>query len=231
MKRFILSALLLAGTGAAFAQNRVGLELGAGMPLIIQNVNSVNTDIVFSANTYYLRKISHHWYLGGRAFFEQYSFQYNSTTSDGAGGVYGTGLVHKSSYLNFGPMIDFGVGRHREYLHFYASASVGFNLNAAQQEHRYYVASQNPGLEYDTHTDTHLSVNTAEFRFGMGIKQHFPIAKMWQITFNEGYSFMPFGELSQPDGVNQKNLHPGYLTFQIGLMHKFRDAGGHSAEK
>ena len=223
MKRIIFTTLLIAGSLCSFAQNRVGLELGAGMPLITQNVNSVNTDIVFSANTYYLRKVARHWYVGGRAFFEQYSFNFTNTTADGTGGVQGTEVMHKSSYFNVGPMLDLGVGRHREYLHFYVSASVGFNLNAYQRVHTY-DESANPLVAYSDYNDTHLRVNTAEFRFGMGIKQHLPVGKMWQLTFNEGYSFMPFGELSQPDGVNQKNLHPGYITFQFGVMHKFRDA-------
>jgi hypothetical protein len=35
---------------------------------------------------------------------------------------------------------------------------------------------------------------------------------------------MPAGDLSQPDATGGANLHPGYITLQFGIMHKFKDA-------
>lgn len=229
MKRNILTAVLVFLTACSYAQNRVGLEVGAGMPLFQSGSNtsttrpSVNTDIVFTADAYYLRRVTHHVYLGAVAAFEQYAFNYNVTKSDGLGGTLGTNVHHKSSYLQIGPMIDFGIGRYREYLHAYVNARLGF-LVASDQVTRSYYDNNDPSLRYDNTVNTDFQVNGAMFRIGCGLKQHLPVSKMWQITFHEGYSFMPFGSMSQITSTGGVNLHPGYLTLQVGVMHKFYDA-------
>lgn len=223
MKRTIILAVLSIAPFLGNAQNRIGLEMGAGVPMMTQNASSVNMNVAVNASAYYLRKVARHVYVGARLYYEQYGIDYSNTTTDLAGGVLGTQVSHKSNYIFAGPMIDAGVGRYREYLHFYMSAAMGVLVGGSQSERNYYATDQNPQLAYDYTKDTHLSINNPIFRIGMGIKQHFPVSRMWQITLNEGYSFMPFGDLSSPDGVNDKSLHPGYVSFQVGVMRKFKD--------
>lgn len=231
MKCKILSLLLLICSGAAFAQNRVGVELGAGRPLF-SNINSstgepeYNVRYTFTGDFYYMRRVAHHWYLGAKAGFEQYSFEFEKRYSDNMGGVYGNDVVHKSSYVHIAPMLDLGVGRFREYLHAYVYASVGFKVAGDQTSRDYHNTSSitNPIPEYDSTYASGFKINNVAFRIGFGLKQQFPLAKYWHATINEGISFMPAGDLSQPTVTGGANLHPGYLTLTFGIMHKFKDS-------
>ena len=227
MKCKLLTLILLICASCALAQNRIGLELGAARPLFIDGSNTTvqsNVRYVFTGEAYYLRKIARHWYLGAKTSFEQYSFEYEHTKSDGFSGNYGTDVVHKSSYLHFGPMIDLGVGKYREYLHVYVFSTLGFLLVGDQTTEDFYHILSNPNLAYDTTRNTHYRINSLALRIGIGFKQQFPLTKTWQATINEAFSFMPAGDLSQPDATGGVNLHPGYITLQFGVMHKFKDA-------
>lgn len=232
MKCKILTLLLLVCASYSHAQNRMGLELGAGRPTFSSGANSsvatpeYDVRYVFTGNFYYLRRVAHHWYLGGKAGFEQFSFGYERKHPDPTNsGIIGTNVIHKSSYLQFAPMIDLGVGRFREYLHAYVFASVGFKVAADQTTREYHtVSSNNPMPAYDSTYASGYGVNPVIFRIGFGLKQHFPLTKTWQATINEGFSFMPTGDLSQPNVTSGAALHPGYLTLQFGIMHKFKDA-------
>lgn len=235
MKCNILSLLLALICVDAIAQNRIGVELGAGKPTFAYGSYSsvklpeFNTDIIFTGNVYYLRKLanSKHWYIGGKASFEQYSFDFNITRPDGMGGVYGTSVLHKSSYLLVGPTVDVGIGKHMQYLHAYANVSMGFLLSADQTTRDYHMLNS-PVPVYDMNRTTDIYVNGAMCRVGFGLKQHLPLGKMWQFTFNEGYSFMPFGNISKHEYTGGNSLHPGFLSLQAGVMHKFKDAHKHS---
>ena len=228
MKRNIFTIIFILSAVSTFAQNRIGIELGAGKPTFAYgsyssvDLPAINTDILFTANAYYLRKVARHLYVGAKASFEQYGFDFEKTQSDGAGGTSGTNVLHKSAYLHFGPMVDAGIGRHREYLHVYAFSTLGF-LTTGYQFTRDYYRAQNPVLDYDNTSSSGFKQNSLIVRVGFGLKQQFPLAKMWYFTINEGFSFMPFGDLTQPDAAGGSNLHPGYLTLQMGFMHKFRD--------
>ena len=224
MKCKLLTVLLLICASCAFAQNRIGLELGAARPLFIDGSSNIQTNVryVFTGEAYYLRRVAHHWYLGCKSSFEQYSFEYEKIKSDGTGGNYGTNVIHKSNYLHFAPMIDLGVGRFREYLHAYVFTSLGFLL-VGDQTTREYHHTFTTGDAYDSTRNSHYRINSLALRIGFGFKQHFPLTKTWQATINEGFSFMPAGDLSQPDATGGANLHPGYITLQFGIMHKFKD--------
>lgn len=231
MKCKILTLLLLVCAGYSYAQNRIGLELGAGRPMFSSGANSsvatpeYNVRYTFTGDFYYLRRVAHHWYLGAKAGFEQYSFEFDKKYSDGRGGTYGNNVVHKSSYVHFAPMIDLGVGKFREYLHAYVYASVGFKVSGDQTTRNYHNDNSisNPIANYDSTYASGYRVNPVAFRIGFGLKQHFPLTKTWQATINEGFSFMPAGDLSQPDATAGNNFHPGYLTLTFGVMHKFKD--------
>ncbi len=230
MKCKLLTILLLISATCTFAQNRIGIELGAGKPTFAYGTYSsvklpiYNTNIVFTGNAYYMRKIAHHWYLGGDVKFEQYSFDYGNSTSDGNSGTYGTNVIHKSSYINVGPVIDLGVGRTREYLHAYINAGVGFLLTGDQETRNYHETFNQPTVGYDNTEQTAYKINSFIFRIGCGLKQQFPLTNKWFATINESYSFMPFGDISQPTATGGANIHPGYLSLQFGIMHKFHDA-------
>lgn len=231
MKCRILTLLLLVIAGSSFAQNRIGLELGAGRPLFFSENNSSgvaidhNVRYTFTGDFYYLRRVAHHWYLGAKTGFEQYSFEYQRRYSDGSGGTFGTNVVHKSSFVHIAPMVDLGVGRFREYLHAYVYASLGFKVAGDQTSRDYHSgANGNPIPYYDSTYASGFKINNVAFRIGFGLKQHFPLTKRWQATINEGFSFMPAGDLSQPTVTGGANFHPGYLTLTFGVMHKFKDA-------
>lgn len=232
MKCKLLTLALLLCAGYSFAQNRMGVELGAGRPTFSDGANSsvavpeYNVRYTFTGDFYYLRRVAHHWYLGANAGFEQYSFEYAKKYQNAYYGITGTDVVHKSSYVHFAPTIDLGVGRFREYLHAYVYASVGFKVAGDQSTRDYQTAasSSQPQPNYDSTHATGYRVNPVAFRIGFGLKQHFPLTKTWQATINEGYSFMPAGDLSQPDATGGANIHPGYLTLTFGVMHKFKDA-------
>lgn len=230
MKGKILTLLLLVCAGSSFAQNRIGLELGAGRPMFgntgSTNAGNINYNVryTFTGDFYYMRRVAHHWYLGANAGFEQYSFEMDQKHSDNAGGILGNNVVHKSSYVHIAPTLDLGVGRFREYLHAYVYASVGFRVSADQTSRDYHsVSNPSPIPYYDSTYSSWFKVNNVVFRIGVGLKQHFPLTKRWQATINEGFSFMPAGDLSQPNVTGGVNLHPGYLTLTFGVMHKFKD--------
>jgi len=224
MKNKLLLILLFVGSFEAIGQNRIGLELGSGQPQFSQPGNiAFSKDFVLTGNAYYMRKIIKHFYWGLRGGFEQYSFSYGNTTTDGHGGTYGTRVIHKSAYLNIGPIFDMGIGRFYEYLHMYTYANLGINIQGDQLTHSYYETYNLVG-SYDHSTQTDDKINGAIFRIGMGLREQFPLTKKWHLTINECFSFMPFGDLTTPQVVGGGSIHPGYLSLQFGVMHKFKDA-------
>ena len=229
MKSFIFTTLLLTAATFSFAQNRIGVELGAGRPVFANGsyssatVPGYDVDINLAGTAYYTRKVARHWYVGLKSSFEQYSFSFSRKENDGTSGTIGTNVKHKSSYLHFGPMADFGVGKHREYLHLYAAATVGFLLTGFQETQDYHDTYNLPDAYNRTYRSDAM-INSVVFRFSFGFREQFPITKTWFATINEGYSAMPFGDVSQPNATGGNNLHPGYITLQFGMMHKFKDA-------
>ena len=210
------------------------MELGVGRPVFANgsyssvNIPGHSADYNLTGTVYYTRKFARHWYWGIKSSFEQYSFTHSdkrndSTLGASGSGTYATNVNHKSSYLHFGPMIDLGVGRHREYLHFFASATVGLLLNAYQETQDYHDTYNLPTV-YDSTYRTDTKVNPAIFRFTFGMRQQFPLTKTWFATISESYSAMPFGDISQATATGGAGIHPGFLTLQFGVMHKFKDA-------
>lgn len=229
MKSILFTSLLLIGATCSFAQNRIGLELGAGRPVFASGTYSSATlpgydvDINLAGTAYYTRKFARHWYWGAKTAFEQYSFSFSRKENDGFSGTIGTNVKHKSSYLHVGPMIDWGIGKHREYLHVYGSATLGFLLTGFQETQDYH-ETNNTLEKYNRTYRSDAMINSLVFRFSFGLRQQFPITRTWQATINEGYSAMPFGDVSNPTVTGGNNLHPGYITLQFGMMHKFKDA-------
>ncbi len=230
MKFKLLSISLLAFSTCAFAQNRMGLDLGVGIPSFANskgndaNLSTYNTNATFTGQVYYQRKIAKHIYFGAKAAFEQYSFDYTKTQADGLGGSYGTVVSHTSSYLHVGPMVDVGVGRKREYLHGFLYATAGFLMSGAQTTRDYHETFSQPAAAFDNTHATDYKINGVIFRIGFGLKQQLPLSKLWYANFTEGFSFMPFGAVSQPDATGGTDIHPGNFTFQFGVMHKFKDS-------
>ena len=230
MRSLILSCFLLTLAFCSFGQNRIGLELGAGRPLFASGTYTSVTlpghdvDINLAGSAWYARKFAHHWYWGVKTNFEQYSFEFSRKENDAAKtGTIGTNVKHKSSYLLFGPTIDLGVGKHREYLHFYGAVELGVLLNSFQTTEEYHQTNNSTEAYYRI-ARTDALVNSFICRFNFGLKQHFPITKTWQAIIQEGYSAMPFGDLSRTSVTGGNGLRPGYVTLQFGMMHKFKDA-------
>lgn len=216
MKKFILGALLLGVSTFSFAQNRIGIEFGTSFPTFSgrsdnQSVGSTQSvSIKPSVGAYYLRKIDRHVYLGAEFGLGAYSFFYSQT------GDIKTQITHNSTYFSVAPMVDFGLGRH-QYIHLYIDLNMGFQTNANQTTSEYYSASD--PVPYTTYNSVS---NVAQFIFrpGFGLKQHFPLSKMWHVTFKEGFNF-PANDLTHLRTATNENIHPGYVTLQMGVMRKF----------
>lgn len=217
MKRFLLSALFLCLSGITLAQNRIGIEFGTSFPTFSgradnQTVGSTQSvDIKPSVGMYYLRKLDRHVYLGAELGLSAYSFFYSRTETTKVQ------ITHNSSYFTVAPTVDFGLGKH-QYIHLYVALTMGFLTSANQSSSEYY--SGTDMTPYTTYNST-STVSEFIFRPGFGLKQHFPISRMWHITFNEGFSFGATDLTHLGTSNNTDGIHPGYLTFQMGVMRKF----------
>lgn len=216
MKKFILGAFFLGLSGFAMAQNRIGLEFGTSFPTFSgrsdnQSVGATQSvDIKPSAGAYYLRKLDRHVYLGAELGLNANSFFYSKTN-----GIK-TQITHSSYYFTVAPMVDFGLGRH-QYMHIFVELNMGFLTNANQTTTEY--ADVNATVPYASYNSM-SSVSTFIFRPGFGLKQHFPLSRMWHVTFKEGFGF-PATDLTHLGTTNDEAIHPGYITLQMGVMRKF----------
>lgn len=217
MKNILLIALFLGLSTYSFAQNRIGLEFGAsGCTFsgrsdnqLIGSTQSVN--IKPNVAMYYLRKVDRHVYLGARLGLEANSFFYSKTD------VEKIQIDHNSSYFMVAPMIDFGLGRY-QYMHIYISLDMGFLTSGHQITNEFVNGTADvPFNSYNSSS----TISNFIFRPGFGLKQHFPISRMWHITMNEGFRIMAT-DLTHLGATNgSESIHPGYFTVQMGVMRKF----------
>lgn len=223
MKYFIIAALILSGVTFSFAQNRIGIETGVTAPIFtVGTANDVNgyrhnSLIKPTISMNYLRKVDRHVYIGAALGLEAYDFYYSKTAD------YKVELYHNSSYFTLTPMVDFGLGQH-QYMHIYVSAAMGFLTSVNETTGIYTPGTyQTPDHSYNSSTE----VSGFILRPGFGLKQHFPLSKMWHLTLNEGYSLL-VTDLTHAGAIG--SVHPAYLMFQMGVMRKFHQPKSHSKE-
>lgn len=222
MKKVLLSSLLLGLSVASFAQNRIGIEFGTSFPTFSgRNDNqqlgaTQSVDIKPSVGAWYLRKIDRHVYLGAELGLSAYSFFYSKTNNNGTVNSPKVQINHNSSFFTVAPMVDFGLGRH-QYIHLFIDMNMGF-LTSTNQETREYADADDlvPVSVYNSQN----TVSKFIFRPGFGLKQHFPLSKMWHVTFKEGFSILAT-DLTHLGNGNDEAIHPGYVTLQMGVMRKF----------
>lgn len=213
MKRFLLAALLLAGTTLSFAQTRIGIEVGISAPTLSNGTGNPDNTYKHTSDprpaitAYYQRKIDKHIYIGARVGLEGHSIYFSNTDTVRAD------IKHKSTYLNIMPNIDFGLGRH-QYIHIYTGIGLGFLTNGNQTTYIYDISNPVAKNTYNSTSD----ISSFILRPAIGLRQHFPLTKNWHLTLNESFA-LTVSDLTQVSTLN--SLRPGYLTFQMGVMRKF----------
>ena len=216
MKHIIIIALFLGLSTYSFAQNRIGIEFGASGATfsgrsdnqLVGSTQSVN--IKPNVGIYYFRKIDRHVYLGAKLCLDAYSFFYSKTED------IKTQIDHNSSYFTIAPTVDFGLGRY-QYIHLYVSLAMGFLTNGHEVTSQYINGASD--VPYNTYISS-TNISNFIFRPGMGLKQHFPISKMWHITMNESFSVLAT-DLTHLGTNTNASVHPGYFNLQMGVMRKF----------
>ncbi len=216
MKRIILITLLSIVTVISYAQGggMYGFQTGIGYG------TAYKPKITPALEGYYLKKISPRLYIGASLFFQKYSFL-NTIIKDTANLNYGEVLSvgQRSSYLFFCPKIDFGFGYHK-YIHADISFGPGLYLGGNQYTNQFQPYwTTTSGYSYGADTvsyNTTYNIPKVLFRVGAGISERLPTHGYWNIVFSQEFSYLP-GYVSH----GSPNLSIGYISFQVGVMHKY----------
>ena len=225
---FILFILFFPDTGNC--QDRIGIELGMDKtwsykPFLVNGpLESQSSNACSTFGVSYLTKMNKHLYIGGKAYYESYSFSYDRISDmnnyglfgGGFDSTYGTHINFKASYLFLAPLFDIGMGR-RQVFHIYAMPGMGILLNG-QQSLRVY-QTLNSVTQSDVTGNTSQDIYRLIFRFNVGLIQHIQLNNYWHLTFNESVGAV--NVLSDEKGTNGVPLRPNYYTLQIGLMKKY----------
>ncbi len=202
-------ALLLTAQ-ISLAQNRIGIDIGAGFPTfrLFSSDPAIRADHSsasgFAPGIYFLRKVDKHIYAGLRTTFEQYS----TTVDHSPNHSVHTHIDFKADYLHFGPLLDVGVGHKPQFFHVFLFANVGFLMK---------------GEQIVNNENTSSGINKIAVKLGFGLRQQLPLSKTWYVSVSEAFGFTPFNELTNPKFTGNYSLNPGYLTLQLGIMHKIKD--------
>ncbi len=226
MKNILLIALFLGLSTYSFAQNRIGLEFGASGCTFSgrsdnQTIGSTQSVIIKpNVALSYMRKLDRHVYLGVKLGLEANSFFYSKTNGTKVQ------IDHNSSYFTVAPTVDFGLGRY-QYMHIFIAMNMGFLTNGNQTTSEYInAAAPAPYTTYNSAS----TISSFIFRPGFGLKQHFPISKMWHVTMSEAFYYMAT-DLTHLGNTNDEAIHPGYFSLQMGIMRKFHRPKHHLAVK
>ena len=222
MKKILLSFLILGCAAGAFAQSRIGLELGMSNTVFTPGSDHSDYTYKHASNTspmlnlYYQYKASHRTYVGINVGIEHFSFVYGQKVSDTQQSI----IQHKSTYLSFAPTFDVGLGNH-QYIHLYFTGDLGFILAGQQTVSNDIYNSIQIGSDQAVGSAiADDNVNHFIFRFGAGIREHIPVSKLWHITFSEGYMVMT-NNLTYNGAMG--GVHPGMVMFQMGVMRKLHN--------
>jgi len=227
----ILFVALLISCHMGYAQDRFCVEagmnktwsykpgIGSWNPPYESQTSYARPTVGFS----YLRRVGKHVYVGGKAYWESYSFRYDRVSvtnlfnlfGGGVDSTYATQIRFKASYVFVAPLLDLGVGKH-QFFHFYIMPGAGFMVAGSQTTRIYQLAGATT-ISDNTQITTG-SIHEVVFRFNAGMVQHIRVSNDWHITFNESIGAVT--ALSGLSGTNSISLMPNYYTLQVGLMKK-----------
>ncbi len=217
MKRIILITLLSFYTCFSYAQGgSFGFQGGIGYG------TAYKSKITPALEGYYLKKITPRLYIGGSMFFQRYSFV-NTLIKDTSNLNYGDALSisQHSSYLFFCPKLDFGFGYHK-YIHAALSFGPGLYMGGYQNTYQFQPFWTNTsGYSYGRDTvsyNTSYNIPKVIFKVGAGISERVPTYRYWNIILSQEFTYLP-GYISK--GTGAPNLKTGYISFQVGIMHKY----------
>lgn len=222
--------LLLFLAGFAEAQNRIGMDMGAGWCYLKNGEYTPGhykfaTDPDITLGVHYQRRMSKNIYIGARVMFQQYTFSYTYDIADSAQRNGGE-IAHKSSFLFLAPTLDIGIDN-RQIVHVFASYGYGMLLKGTQNNHTYTYYSGSPHYDNGFRTDGEISKTVSRIDFGMC--EHIPISPDWYATVTESYGMLqtPVTKLDNPvkPGLT---LNPGYFCVTIGIAYKLIYTGWHT---
>jgi hypothetical protein len=208
----MISAIGIAA--AAHAQGgMIGIQAGVGYT--IGNKGYVTP----TAEGYFLKKITYHFYAGGALSFQRYSLQ-KEFKNDDASASYGDllSIRQKSTYFFVCPKLDLGVG-YRNYYHLYFAFGPGFYAGGGQwyytREPQYTTSAGQVGSQ-TVATNTTYNVRNVVMRVTAGITERIPTLGVWSIVLSQEFTYLP-GALTN----GGESLHGSYLAITAGIMHKY----------
>jgi hypothetical protein len=227
LHRIFIAALLLLFAAQAQAQNRIGVDMGAGWCYLKNGVYTPGhykfaTDADITLGVHYQRRMNKNIYIGGRVMFQQYTFSYTYDVVDSAirnGGE----IANKSSYLFVAPTVDYGFGD-RQIVHVFLSYAYGMLIKGSQNNHTY--TYNYNGNFYDNSYRTDGEISKTITRFDLGMSQHIPISPDWYATVTESYCMLQ-DAITQLDNplTPGLTLKPGYFCITVGFGYKLLYTG------
>ncbi len=214
MKSGALVVLFCIITTTSFSQGMFGFQAGIGKS------TSYTPNKTLAAEGYYLYKVTPHFHVGASLSFQRYSFL-NTLVKDTANLSYGEllSISQRSSYLFFCPKVDFGFGYHK-YVRLGISFGPGLYMGGNQyyyQYQPYWTNTSGYSFGRDTvSTNTSYNIPQVIFRVGVGLSERIPTFRYWNIILSEEYTYLP-GYISR----GTPNLNTGYISFMVGIMHKY----------
>lgn len=213
MKRYILASLLLLLAVAGRAQGGMyGAEAALGIG------TAYRPKLTPAVRGYYLARLTRSVYAGGALIMERYSFDYDPGAAAG-NQYYGeaVSISHKSTYLFFAPTVDIGIG-YRKYVHLHGS--IGGGVFAGGRQYTYYYESRfGAGGLFGADTaraNTSGNIPTFLLRYGLGLSERIPTGGHWNVMLTQEASLLP-GKISK----NTPGLQTSYISFGVGIMHKY----------
>jgi hypothetical protein len=211
--RFKLTAVLLLLCSVARSQGMYGFQGGVGY------TTSYKSHITPAFEGYYLYKAGHRIYAGGSVFFQKYSFTDEVTT----GGPVNYGdlisITQKTSYAFISAKVDYGIG-YRKHVHISLAFGPGLLLGGSQyaNEHLPYWTTAS-GVPFGADTagvNTSYNIPAVIYRAALGISERISTGGYWNIMLSQEFSFIPVNM-----SKNGPPLNTGYISFQVGIMHKY----------
>ena len=219
--------LFILFSGLAHAQNRIGVDMGAGWCYLkngeyTPGVYKFATDPDITLGVHYQRRMNRNIYIGARLMFQQYTFSYTYDKID-SNQRNGGEIANKSSYIFLAPTVDVGIDN-RQVVHVFLSYAYGMLYNGTQKNHTY--TYYNGGNFADNSFRTDGEISKTITRFDLGFSEHIRISPDWYATVTESYCMLN-DAITQLDNplVPGLTLKPGYFCITVGFAYKLLHTG------
>jgi hypothetical protein len=212
----ILVFLTILPASNLFAWGMYGFYGGVGMPTAYKGYKT------FTAEGYFLKKLMEDVYGGGAISYQSYSFL-NDLGKDINSANYGDMLSirHKSSYLFLRPKLDVGIG-YRQYVHLNVSAGPGFLMGGSQYHNKaepFWVTPTGATGKDIVSFNVSYNIPSVVMRYTFGVSERIPTHGYWNIMLSQEFSYIP-----TDFDKNGTGLHSHYISFTVGIMHKYPQA-------